>query len=234
MYYYDSRVGFSESDSTGCLTLTGILNYFQDVATFHSEDLGVGWDYIHELHMVWMLSSWQIDVKRYPRACEKIKVGTFPYAFKGCFGYRNFVMLDEKGEVLAVANSLWVLLKTQDKGIGRLTDKMKEVYEIEPKLEMEYKDRRIHYSEGGEYRPSYEITPYHLDSNGHVNNGKYVELAMQEVGGGRVVKELRAEYKKQAFLGDMVTPYVINSDKESIVVLKDKDGEDFVTIEFSW
>lgn len=234
MYTYESRVGFSESDCNGYLTLNGLLNYFQDAATFQSEDLGVGWDYIHENDMVWMLSSWQLEIKRYPKSCERIVIGTYPYAFKGCFGYRNFIMKTLDGEVLAMANSLWVLLSTKDNGIGRITDKMKAAYETEEKLPMNYKDRRIPYKEEGEYRDAYEITKYHLDTNNHVNNGKYIELAMQEVPGDRMVHNFRAEYKKQAFLGDKVIPYVVNQENLSIVALKGEDGEDFAVVEFEW
>lgn len=232
MYIYESRIGFSESDSKGNLSLTGLLNYFQDVATFQSEDLGVGWNYIHQLDMVWVLSSWQLVINRYPRTCEVVEIGTFPYAFKGCFGYRNFVMRTKEGEILAMANSLWTLLSTKDRGIGRFTEKMKEVYEIEPRLEMEYKDRRIRVPEGGSYSLEYKITSHHLDSNKHVNNGKYIELAMDELPAMKEIKNLRAEYKKQAFLGDTVCPYLVRKDGLFVVALRNSSGEDFAVVEF--
>lgn len=234
MYFYESRVGFSESDHTGKLTLLGLLNYFQDVATFHSEDLGVGWDYIHERNMVWVLSSWQIIVYRYPKTCETIEIGTAPYAFKGCFGYRNFLARTKEGEVLAVANSLWTLLSTTDRGIGRLTDKMKEVYVIEPKLDMDYADRRIKIPENGEVRDGFEIGKHHLDSNKHVNNGKYVEMAMQEIPDDVEITQVRVEYKKQAFLGDGISPYVVNREQGAIIALRNTEGEDYAVVDVTW
>lgn len=233
MYFYESRVGFSESDDTGKLTLLGLLNYFQDAATFHSEDLGVGWDYVKERNLFWVLSSWQIVVYRYPKTCEKIEIGTAPYAFKGCFGYRNFLMRTKSGEILAVANSLWTLLSTTER-IGRMTDKMKEVYVVEPKLDMEYAERRIAIPEGGKNSEAFEIGKHHLDSNKHVNNGKYVEMAMQEITEHAEISQVRVEYKKQAFLGDRIIPYVAERENGAIVAIRGTDGEDFAVVDFSW
>ena len=111
MYSYDGRVRFSEADKDGYLRLEGILDYFQDCSTFQSEDLKVGMEYLAELHMVWVLSSWQIVVERYPKMGERITIGTVPYEIKGCFGHRNYMIFDEKGERIACA--------MESRGLGR-------------------------------------------------------------------------------------------------------------------
>ena len=81
MYTWDSRVRFSEIGEDKRLTLDGILNYFQDSSTFHSEDIGNGMEVVESLKRVWVLSSWQIVVNEYPKIGEKIKLGTWPYDF---------------------------------------------------------------------------------------------------------------------------------------------------------
>ena len=83
MYSFDSRIRYSECDSQARLTLAALMNYFQDASTFQSEILGVGGEYLQENNLVWVLSSWQIVVDRYPRLCEEVEIGTFPYAFRG-------------------------------------------------------------------------------------------------------------------------------------------------------
>ena len=43
MYYkLEGRVRYSEIGEKGYLSLPGILNYFQDCCTFHSESVGQG------------------------------------------------------------------------------------------------------------------------------------------------------------------------------------------------
>ena len=89
MYAFDSRIRYSETDSEGYLTLDALLNYFQDCSTFHSEDVGLGIGYMKEIGQVWVLSSWQIVVNRYPKLGEKVKIVTLPYELKVFLGYRN-------------------------------------------------------------------------------------------------------------------------------------------------
>ena len=47
-YSFESRVRFSEIGEDGCLTLPGILDYFQDCCTFESEQTGVGMEVLKE------------------------------------------------------------------------------------------------------------------------------------------------------------------------------------------
>ena len=47
-YSFESRVRFSEIGEDGCLTLPGVLDYFQDCCTFESEQTGVGMEVLKE------------------------------------------------------------------------------------------------------------------------------------------------------------------------------------------
>ena len=134
MYTFDSRIRYSETDSQGKLTMASLINYFQDCSTFQSEDLGLGVEKLKEMHLVWVLSSWQIVVERYPALGEKVAVGTLPYGLKGFLGYRNFCMMDREGAYLARANSLWSLLDTRTNKPSAIPQNMMEGYRLEEKL----------------------------------------------------------------------------------------------------
>lgn len=47
-YSFSGRVRYSETGENGLLTLPGILNYFQDCSTFHSESVGNGMKVLKE------------------------------------------------------------------------------------------------------------------------------------------------------------------------------------------
>ena len=126
MYSFDSRIRYSETDSEGKLTIENLIDYFQDCSTFQSEDLGVGFRYLRKQNLVWVLSFWQIEVDRLPGLCEHVTIGTFPYEFKGFFGYRNFFMQDEAGNYIARANSMWTLLNTENFKPMRPAEEMKK------------------------------------------------------------------------------------------------------------
>lgn len=232
MYAFDSRIRYSETDSEGKLTLDALLNYFQDCTTFHSEDVGLGLDYMKKIGQVWVLSSWQIVVDRYPNLGEKVKIITRPYELKGFLGFRNFAMLDESGNYLAKANSLWSLL---DVGTGRpiaINEEMLEGYHIDEKLEMDYAPRKIAVPEGGVTEEPVIVKKHHLDTNHHVNNGQYVNIAMEYLPDDFVIRQMRAEYKKQAFLDDVLYPYVVTVENGYLICLRDAEGKPYVSVEF--
>lgn len=232
MYTFESRIRYSETDSEGRLTMASLLNYFQDCSTFQSESLGLGVSYLKEQHRVWVLSSWQIEVRRYPELCEQVRTGTFPYDFKGFLGSRNFVMETTEGERLAWANSLWSLLDTDTGRPVRPSQEMLKGYTLEERLPMEYAPRKVEIPKDGVYREPITVKKHHLDTNHHVNNGQYVDIAMEFLPEGFETGRLRAEYKKQAFLDDVLYPYVAEGEKGLIVSLQDASGSPYVSVEF--
>ena len=134
MYTYQTRIRYSELDETGHLKIEALLDHFQDCSTFHSEDLGLGVNYLKKQHMVWVMSSWQIVVERYPELGETVTLGTAPYDFKGFIGYRNFLMKDGEGNGIACANSIWSLIDTESGRPVKPNAEMLEKYVLETKL----------------------------------------------------------------------------------------------------
>lgn len=232
MYTFDARIRYSETDSEGELTLGALLNYFQDASIFHSEDVGVGVKYNKEQHLAWVLSSWQIIVDRYPKLGEEVIVGTYPYDFKGFLGYRNFVIMTKDGEYLAKANTLWTLLNTDNNKPALPTEKMLEKYVLEEKLSMDYASRKIAIPEGGSMDEAIIVKKHHLDTNHHVNNVQFVNMAMEYLPEDFMVGQMRAEYKMQAFLNEELYPYVVKNEKGYVIVLRDKSEKPYVIVEF--
>lgn len=232
MYTFDSRIRYSETDSEGKLTMASLLNYFQDCSTFHSEDVGLGVGYFKEAHQVWVLSSWQIVVDRYPDLCEHVIIGTQPYDMKGFLGYRNFAMMTEKGEYLAKANSIWSLLDLDKGKPVAVSEEMAQKYGIGERLDMEYAPRKIVVPEGGVSGEAIVVKQHHLDTNLHVNNGQFVNMAMEFLPKNFTIGQLRAEYKKQAFLDDVLLPYVVTDEKKVVVSLTDEKRTPYVVTEF--
>lgn len=227
VYSFDSRVRFSEVDEQGDLRYENFINYFQDCSTFQSEDLGVGLSYLRERNLVWIVSSWQIEIIKYPKMGDKITIGTFAYDFRSFLGYRNFYMTDEKGDYLAKATSIWVLLDTNTGKPVKADDEQVEKYGKEERLEMDYKSRKIKTPEDLVKMDPIEVKKIHLDSNHHVNNGQYIHMAVECISDMEKPAKIRAEYKKQAFLKDIIVPYT----NGKIVDLRSLDGESYCVVE---
>lgn len=233
MYSFKGNVRYSETDPYGRLSLEALIDYFQDCSTFHSESLGLGISYLEANHLVWVLSAWQIVIDHMPKLCDAIEIGTFPYAFKGCFGYRNFWMSDGDNTYFARANSLWTLLDTKQMKPSKPTEKMLQGYCMQEKLAMEYAPRKIDLHGEGQYQEEIIVRSHHIDSNQHVNNGQYVRIALDYLPGGFSIRQMRAEYKKQAVLGDRLTVFVYAQPQSRVVALCDGKKEPYAVVEFT-
>lgn len=228
-YSFESRVRFSETDADGYLKYENFINYFQDCSTFQSEDLGLGVKYLRGKDLVWVVTSWQIEIIKYPKLGDRITIGTFAHEFKSFIGYRNFYMLDENGEYLAKAESMWVLLSISGGRPTKATQEQIDLYGHEEKLDMNYKSRKIKVPNELERLESIEVNVHHLDVNQHVNNGQYVCMAVSCIPEIDRPNNIRVEYKNQAKLGDVIIPFTDGN----VVDLRSESGDSFCVVEIS-
>ncbi len=239
MYSYDFRVGFSQSDDSRLMTVPAIIDMFQDCSCFHSDDLGVGFDYLIPIEMVWIINYWEVEIIRRPKYGERLLVGTFPYDFKGFFGYRNFCLQEinddgTPGEAIVKANSLWLLMDWANMRPAKVTDKMKTAYVLEEKLDMTYSPRKITVPDvPAEQLERVTVGRHHLDGNGHVNNGQYIKIAMGSLTSKDDYKRLRVEYREQAHLGDIIQPMLYRDGDTSVIVLTGETGNIYTIVELT-
>ena len=232
IYTTENRIRFSEIDHTKKITIPGIINYFQDCSIYHSEEVGLGFEYLEEHKRAWILSSWLIDIHRYPVMGENIRVSTWATEFKGIFGNRNFCMWDEAGEITACANSLWVYMDIE-KGRPTKPNQMEmDAYGTSEPLEMEAVSRKIELPEKMKELASFPVKRYHIDTNEHVNNCQYVQMAQEALDREMPVKRVRAEYKKSAVYKDIIVPKVGIEADRTVVELCDEAGKAYAVVEF--
>lgn len=231
MYSFDSRVRYSEVDENRELTVTAMINYLQDCSTFQSEDIHMGIEYLTKRHRAWWLSSWQIVVERYPLLGENIVISTWPHNFKGMYGYRCFTIQDREGNYLVKADSVWFLFDTLAERPVRVEEEdIRRYGALKPRLVMEPAPRRIEIP--GEYETAENVTilRHHIDTNHHVNNAKYVEIAREALPEDIKIRELRTEYKKAAVLGDIMIPRISRREDGYTVSLCSEQGSPYANV----
>lgn len=87
----------------------------------------------------------------------------------------------------------------------RITDADTDPYgEFNPKIEMEDAGRKIAVPKEMEETGRLVVMKHLLDTNLHVNNAQYVDIARELVPSGTEIGEIRAEYRKAAVLGDEI------------------------------
>ena len=223
MYKMDTRVRYSECNSKGRASLSAILDYLQDCCTFQSEDLGIGVEYLMEKQCAWILSSWQVDIERYPVMGEYIIVKTIPYEIKGIYGMRNFIIEDSEGNSIVKANSIWVYMDMRSMKPVKAEADFAKKYKLEEKIDMEYLGRKLPKFPEGRAMELKKVPDYYIDTNNHVNNSKYILFGQEYLPKDIQVKRIWAEYKKPAMKNDDIMAKV--SDYEGNIAMSIEDGK---------
>lgn len=232
-YQFQSRIRYSEIGENGKLSVPGLINYYQDCSTFQSEELGNGICDLSLHRRVWVLAYWQIELNRLPRLGENVTIQTWAHSFKGFQGERNYRMLGKDGEVLSYANSLWIYVNLESGHPARVEKEVQELYPIEPALEMERTSRKIQIPFDGETQSAFQVGRHHLDTNHHVNNAQYIDMAQEYLEKEEPLSRIRAEYKNQAVLGDIVVPVVYREKDRVVVDLRSTEQKSYAIVEFS-
>ena len=121
---------------------------------------------------------------------------------------------------------------TNQKDYGENYNQEQEAYVLHEKLDMDYAPRKIALPEEMEKKEYFLIVKHHIDTNHHVNNGQYVQMAMELLPDDFRISQMRAEYKKAALLGDMVVPYIHIEEKKCTVLLCDEAQKPYAVVEF--
>ncbi len=231
-YAFESRVRYSEAGEDGCLTLPGLANYFQDACIFESEDLGIGSGVLMQRDRAWFLISWQIVIRRFPKIGERISVSTWPFEFRGMMGKRNFVMETTAGNLLSCANSIWAFMDLRSGNAVTIDHEIADLYTCRPPYPMQYAGRKIPIPADNQTGDVTVVHQHQLDSNHHVNNGQYLQMARELIGEDFPIGQVRAEYKKQAVLGDRIMSTIGTDGNRKVVSLHSEDGTPYAIVEF--
>lgn len=233
MYKMETRIRYSECGIDNKLKIAALINYFQDCTTENSEQMGVGFSYLRERKRAWILNSWQIVIRRRPEVGELVQVCTWATGFQGVFGPRDFCMQTPEGEILASAHSLWVYIDTETGRPMKPTEEEIAMYEVGEPIEMEPLSRKIKLPEEAKVVDTFAVRQYHIDTNHHVNNSQYIQLASEFIPKGYTVNGLRVEYKKAAVLGDILVAKRVEKEGKIIVGLCDDAENPYAIIEFT-
>ena len=220
MYSLSYRVTTSTCDSSGRLKLYSALQMMQDCSEMWLESQPAVRDYFAQEHMAQLLASRQVELVRVPAYGEPLTVTTSVYGIQSMFGYRNTFIYDAQGHP---CYRTWSMGAFVDKGTGKLKrvdDSVAATLHIEPRLPMDYKDRRIILpkTDGLRCEPQ-RVMRADIDYNRHMNNANYIRMAMELLPDHAEVLGLRVEYRVPARLGDLLVPTVYTCGSNMTVTL---------------
>lgn len=204
------RIRYYEVDFDKRLRTNQWLNFFQDAAICHGEQVGRGLDFLDEHDLLWVLMEWDIDIVRDPMYNEEIVVNTKQHSSNGLYCKRLYEVYDQDGQCIAKAISIWMMLQKSTFKIIKVPEYVITAYggKIDRKSYKRTEKLQRHPVTEETVTLPLQVGVSDLDSNNHVNNEKYLEWSIQEVPFDVYrkykVHKIRINYLKSAFYGDQL------------------------------
>ncbi|MBN1510107.1 MAG: hypothetical protein JW955_24890 [Sedimentisphaerales bacterium] len=222
----------------GGMKVSALMQYLQEAAACHAEQLGVGFADMNERGCFWVLANLRIEISREPRWRDRLTVRTWPSGYTRLTAAREFVGLAPDGGEWFRAGSEWMVL---DRRSGRPRNLTRMDLNLPPsgsKALAEPLDR-LKGAEGCTRACSLQVPFSSLDFNGHVNNTEYVRWAMDglylQLGRLRSIHTMQVTYLAEAFEGDQIEVLVSPGRNGRFNVLERRsrgsDGADVCLVE---
>jgi len=206
IYKQDFTIEHIHVDCFGRVTPAALLYFVQEAAGQHCNLLAVDGDSLSHKHLFWAVTRNRVQITRLPQLHEKITVETWPMPTTRVAYPRSVVAYAEKGNELFRSISLWVLMDSRTRAMvlpgksgvvvnGTLTGTELAVpHAIATRPTENTVTKTVGFSL--------------LDSNGHMNNTRYLDwvadLLPSAFHGPHPVQEFTVCYLNEAREGDEI------------------------------
>ena len=213
----DYTITCYEADANKLMRPTAMLDLMQEAANVNAMTLGFGYDEMISSNTAWVLSRINVKFINTPKWRDEVNLQTWHKGVSKLFYLRDFILSDKEGNPMILATTSWLIIDMNTRRLVRNSDlalsdtamdaiatpadKVVVPVDIEPELVRKH-----------------PVTWSEIDSNGHVNNVKYVVWAIdaieQETIKEKPLKELLVNYDAEVMPGDTVKIFRIKQESE--------------------
>ncbi|TGD23755.1 acyl-ACP thioesterase [Companilactobacillus suantsaicola] len=186
----------------------------------------------------WVVVQYHLDILQMPTLGQKLKVTTQATSYNKYFFYRNFWVEDLDGNVLAKAQSAFVLIDIKERKIVGAADRLDNKFGAEEVNRIQ-RFNRIKIPDDYDFKQPQHIGYYNIDVNKHVNNSYYFDWMIDTLDTDFIashrIKSMDIKYEKELNLDSQPVAYAKfdNTNNKSIHWIKDGDVLN-VTAQFEW
>lgn len=200
-----------ECGPEGVMPLPLLVSRIIEVATYHANELGVGYARLVTDGLAWVLSRVSVEMNRWPRINERYSLTTWINDINRHFSERFIeVTSADTGEVLGAARSIWMAIDIKGRRGADLSllESLRDVVS----------DRECHVERMNRFTPMPDTADRHrahytfaycdCDFNRHVNTVRYIELLLNQwpldFHDANTVERLDIAFMREAHYGDTV------------------------------
>lgn len=166
-----------EVDLAHRLRISTLCSLFQEVASNHAQQLGVGYGQLRIKNMLWVLSRLLVKIHNLPTWHESITVKTWAKGTNRLFAVRDFELFDKADKMLCQATSYWLMLDAITYRPIRPDTFFTDIALLEKHALPDTIDK-IEIAASSEKMDSVHVRYTDLDHNWHVNNVQYINWVL--------------------------------------------------------
>lgn len=247
------RMDYRDVDRFGDVRFDSFLQMLGTVSMYHTVSLGMEPDYMEKRGLMWVLHQWCVHLEESRYYARVISFRTFAVFESGIYSHRYYTIHDDEGKQVGTAVAQWIVIDLERRRMSRIPKDVEELYYGNgPKALTEAQDDLVSSLDARPLRKRrdavwtheklYEVRFSEIDPNGHVNNVKYVEWALESLktptDEGFLIDhhplDLTIVYKKERMPLGHVTARTELRGTNSYHEIIDEDGSLLSIIEMEW
>ena len=200
----------SDIDLFGRLRLSALLQLMQNMATDHAEILNFGGTFMQERYgAFWLMARTSLSFSQPILHTDTLEVHTSHRGFtKGVTIFRDFDFY-VRGKQIGEATTSWVIVDINSRKIVKPAQITELVDSPKPSVLKTTVPEKIQLPTDLAFSIHRECMYSDTDINGHMNNTKYADIALDalhfEQFAGQYISEMQINYLKECFPGDTLT-----------------------------
>jgi len=204
------------------------MQYLQETASVHANELGFGNTWLNEIDGYWVLSNIRVEINLLPKWNDEVIIRTWPSGNTRLIATREFVGKEGEGRELFRAGSEWTILNKDTNRPKNLSGLNMNSLAAGPKV-IEKEIERLKPID--DYAQIEQVcVPYSsIDLNGHVNNTEYVRWGIDAIRAKFQfegdIRSLQVTYLAEVFMDDKLDLLVSAGSNSLFYVLGRKSDE---------
>ena len=231
-YRLDVNVTESDFHEDGTVKLSSLMFFFQEAATHHANEIGIGRQILLEKNIVWILTKMKMRILKDVTVGDGYYVMTYPRAVKSRFCPRDYYLYNKDGELMVVGSAMWSLMDWTERKVIRATEiDFGGTFREDEAFPEGFEKFR---AKEPELVKDYEVVSTDIDENEHMNNCRYADMITMATD-ITPVREFVLQFSKETVEGEVISLGRENVEDGQVIVGKSADGQNVflakVTIE---
>ncbi len=169
------KVSSADADMYKRLRPGAMINFIIQAAIDSADELGFGFADIETRQLFWVLSRMTVEIYKTPVWYDEVSVETWPKDSEGLLYFRDLILRDKNGEIIANATTAWLAIDFKTIRPKILQGYGEDYFrELKHKKALDYRPARLGTVKGKQVSERL-ATFFDLDLNQHVTSTRYID-----------------------------------------------------------